>query len=236
MQAEKTEGEPGACIQNIAPQDAVLILSSSWICRGGLKHLIFEHGAYGSVLEAEDIESALGLLASMSNIKIVITDLQAADGDTGEHICNLLAAAGDVPVIVMSDDSSLGSALAAIDLGVSGYTSRDAGEDDILRTINAVKQGSIHVSKTILRKERPDPVKKLKLVSPVSEGEMGANLTPRQTEILAELGRGKSNRDIAERLQISVQTVKIHVAAILKTLRVENRTQAALLVQFGTPI
>lgn len=53
-------------------------------------------------------------------------------------------------------------------------------------------------------------------------------LTPRQREVLAEIGKGGSNREIAAALQISVATVKLHVNAVLKTLGARNRTEAAL--------
>lgn len=56
-------------------------------------------------------------------------------------------------------------------------------------------------------------------------------LTPRQREVLAEIGKGGSNREIAAALQISVATVKLHVNAVLKTLGARNRTEAALAMQ-----
>ncbi len=54
-------------------------------------------------------------------------------------------------------------------------------------------------------------------------------LTPRQKEVLAEIGKGRSNQEIARVLGISIATVKLHVNAILQTLGVRNRTEAAII-------
>lgn len=60
-------------------------------------------------------------------------------------------------------------------------------------------------------------------------GESLAQLTPRQREVFTQLGEGKSNREIANQLDLSVSTIKIYVTGVLKALHIRNRTQAGIL-------
>jgi DNA-binding NarL/FixJ family response regulator len=64
--------------------------------------------------------------------------------------------------------------------------------------------------------------------SPSSQASQGLGLTERQAQVLARIAQGKPNKVICRELNLAVGTVKIHVSAVLKALRVSNRTQAAI--------
>ncbi|HEX8224044.1 MAG TPA: response regulator transcription factor [Allosphingosinicella sp.] len=109
--------------------------------------------------------------------------------------------------------------------GVSGFVDNDGSIDDVVRAVLLVSRGDFScspstaaavVSGLIGRARRPRP-------EPVS------GLTPRETEILSDLERGASNKEIARRLGISAATVKNHVHHLLEKLKVTRRAQAAAL-------
>lgn len=228
-------------------QDSVLLIDPQWICRNGLRHLIEEQTAYKQVLEAEDIEAACKKLSSCPNIKLIIMELNLPAMDYVEGIAAVEAEAGSIPILAISDGLTRQEVLDAIVHGAAGFVCKSGGEEEILEAITAVESGAIHISGPLFCKTDGAVSNHRKLLYPrtrthgQTQNRMKthdrtrcaavANLTVRQREILHELERGQSNRSIAESMAISVNTVKIHVGAILKVLGVKNRTQAALLAQ-----
>lgn len=115
-----------------------------------------------------------------------------------------------VPVVVLSGRCDTETALAAIRLGVRGYLSPSLGIDQILTALRLLRGGGVFIA--------PD--------SGPEEGSWPreTGLTPRETEVLAHLRQGKPNKVIAYDLGLAENTVKAHVAHILKKLGAVNRT------------
>src|SRR5690606_25666509 len=109
----------------------------------------------------------------------------------------------------------------AIRAGALGYLFKDSGPDELVKAIRQVYRGEYSLHPTIARKLLRE------LVEPESEPEV-VSLTERETEVLRMVARGRSNRQIAERLAISEATVRTHVSNILAKLNLGSRTQAAL--------
>jgi LuxR family transcriptional regulator, positive regulator of biofilm formation len=109
-----------------------------------------------------------------------------------------------------------------IDLGVRGFFFESDHPDVILKGICALKYGEMWVARGILMEyisHRPKQT---------SNQDEDVHLTAREKDILVQLASGATNEDIADRLFISLHTVKTHIANIRKKLHVENRLQAAL--------
>lgn len=224
-------------------QDSVLIIDPQWVCRSGLKHLMLEQAGYQQVQEAESIEVACAKLSRFPNIKLIIMELRLPGMGYTESLAAVGKMANEIPILGMSDGLDRQEILESISHGAAGFVCKTGSEEEILQAIKAVESGAIHISKPLVwgsggtvKKHQPslqhrdkthgqDPGR-----SQIRKDAM-ATLTVRQREVLEELGQGQSNRDIAEHMEISVNTVKLHVGAILKTLDIKNRTQAALLVQ-----
>lgn len=110
--------------------------------------------------------------------------------------------------------------LKSKEVGVDGYMLKEAFAEDILYALHVVFRGKPFIDPEIIRYE----------TSSKAEDDYLNSLTPREREVLIELGKGLSNSEIAEKLYISENTVKKHVSNILSKLELEHRTQAALLV------
>ncbi len=102
--------------------------------------------------------------------------------------------------------------------GAAGVLYKDVDPDALVRAIRAVHDGHLllapEAAGTLLRR-------------PPGRGGLDA-LTAREREVLAELAKGRSNREIARALNVSEKTVKAHVSSVLAKLGVQDRTQAAL--------
>lgn len=134
-------------------------------------------------------------------------------------------AAGAGKVAVFSDRDSPAFIRETMELGIKGFIPKGLGVNLVLNALSLVEMGGRYVPDALLA-SRPEGFAE----SPEAFLNGGQEkLTPRQREVLSELGKGRSNQEIARVLGISVATVKLHVNAILQALGVRNRTEAAII-------
>jgi len=118
-------------------------------------------------------------------------------------------------VLVVTSYTEPSAVLPAVRAGAAGYVYKDVDPPALAAAIRSVHAGHVLL--------HPDVVRLL-----AAEDARPAELTARERDVLAELARGRSNREIARALRLSEKTVKTHVSAILGKLGVQDRTQAAL--------
>lgn len=109
--------------------------------------------------------------------------------------------------------------------GVSGYVLKDINPDKLIETIKMVASGQSVVSPSITNKLLGEFSR---VTSRKKKKEEWETLTRRELEVLQELAKGRSNKEIAEFLTISEKTVKNHITSIFRKLMVDDRTQAVL--------
>src|SRR5439155_5019789 len=119
-------------------------------------------------------------------------------------------------VLVVTSYTEPSAVLPAVRAGAAGYVYKDVDPPALAAAIRSVHAGHVLLHPDVLRL----------LASDNRSG--GTQLTVREREVLAEVARGRSNREIARALSLSEKTVKTHVSAILGKLGVQDRTQAAL--------
>ncbi len=110
------------------------------------------------------------------------------------------------------------SAAAAVRAGAVGYVRKSAGLEELRTAIRAAAAANSHSSAGGAGN----------LVQAIRSGAAGRDLTPREMDVLLQLGQGRANKQIAQNLGVSEQTVKSHVSNILGKLQVSSRTEAAL--------
>jgi two-component system, NarL family, nitrate/nitrite response regulator NarL len=125
-------------------------------------------------------------------------------------------------LIVLSSSEDPNDVRLALKSGACGYVPKSASPQNILSALRLVLAGEIYVPPLMLDF---DPT--TADVSSRAALELGERLTERQTEVLRQLCRGLSNKEISRALDLSEKTTKSHVTAIFKALGVVNRTQAA---------
>jgi DNA-binding NarL/FixJ family response regulator len=168
--------------------------------------------------EAGDGATALALAAEREP-DVILLDLKLPGMD-GIAVLGELKARGDQSrVLVLTSVTDHALAAAAMRAGAAGVLYKDVDPDALVRAIRAVHDGHLllapEAAGTLLR-TTSGPVRGLDA------------LTSREREVLAELARGHSNREIARALRVSEKTVKAHVSSVLAKLGVQDRTQAAL--------
>jgi two-component system, NarL family, response regulator LiaR len=118
-----------------------------------------------------------------------------------------------------ADDEKVFTALRS---GATGYLLKDVQPNDLVKAILAAERGEVQL--------HPEVAKKLmnEVIAPTKEADPLDELTEREREVLALLGHGLSNKEIAYKISVSEKTVKAHVSSILNKLNLPGRTHAAL--------
>ena len=211
----------------------ILIADDHPLFREGLSRLVTELDPETQVVEAGDFPEAVKAARGEGPFNLVLTDLKMPGMDEFAGVRALREAAPSVPIVVVSGFETRANLERALEAGAQGFLPKTAPPSVMLNALRLVMLGEIYVPPSLFSSQAgPREMASANLDSTRSAMEARANiemLTQRQLGVLALIGQGMSNRDIADRLNISEGTVKVHVGAILKTLGVNNRTQAALL-------
>jgi DNA-binding NarL/FixJ family response regulator len=165
---------------------------------------------------AHDLDTAFAL-AARGKFDLVMLDLGMPGYSGVEALGRFRERLPELPVVVVSGASDPKVINAALDLGAMGFIPKSAQRDVLLNAVRLVISGAIYV-----------PVEALNAAPAVAGATVAPELSPRQREVLTLLLKGLSNKLIARELQISENTTKIHVSAVLDALGVQTRTQAVI--------
>jgi DNA-binding NarL/FixJ family response regulator len=195
------------------------------VVRQGLRSFLEAQG-FEVVGEAGDGEAAVRLV-EQTRPDVLLTDLVMPGVDGIEAIRRLRAAGSTVGILVLTSFSGAEQVIPAIQAGADGYMLKDAGPAALDGAIRAVVRGepllAPEAAAAVMAKVAGEASPAAAPVHPDLD-----RLTAREREVLAGLGRGLSNRQLAAELYVSEKTVKTHVSNLLAKLRLSDRTQAAL--------
>jgi DNA-binding NarL/FixJ family response regulator len=196
----------------------VLIVDDNPTVRAGLASVLAAEEDIEVVGELGDGQAAAGA-ARRKRPHVVLMDVSMAGANGANAAAAIAATRPEVNVVVLSTVADRERVLAAVDAGAVGYLPRDASPDELVRGIRAAARGE---SAGTLRAA-------LALVTePAGRTSPALPLTPREREVLALVGGGLANKQIARRLGISEKTVKAHLGRAFQRIGVGDRTQAAL--------
>jgi len=204
----------------------ILLADDHALFREGMRHVLTQLGEDIAITEAGDFSQIQHQLATQEDITLVLLDLHMPKNDglaVLEYIGEQFPA---LPVVMLSGSESRDDMQRAIDLGAVGFIEKSSTAQVMLSALNLVLSGGIYIPPAMVRRS---PVSPETLVE--GSGQNTLNLTPRQLDVLKRIIEGQPNKIIADELGVSIATVKAHVTATLKALRVTNRTQAARAVE-----
>jgi DNA-binding NarL/FixJ family response regulator len=206
----------------------VLVADDHSVFRTGLVQVLRVLRRDVDVVEATDFDEAVTIVSGPGEFDLVLVDLLMPGMEPFEGLKALTELLPDVPVVVVSAVENRQDTLRAIDLGAMGYIPKTASSDEFLRLLNLVLEGEIVLPRNVMdRRESASPIAGSRENSAYNE--QLATLTKRQRQVLDLLAQGKPNVEIARELGVSEKTVRFYISAILKSLKVNNRTQAALI-------
>jgi len=202
----------------------ILIADDHELFRDGLRHVLDQLGAELTIVEACDFTQAVAAVNSQSDFDIVLLDLNMPGMPWNEGLQTLRTTLPDtVPIIILSASDDRRHVLQAVNSGAAGFIPKTSSSRVMLSALKLVLSGGVYLPPALLEQSTPQND-----IGPMANENAVSFLTPRQREVLALLGQGKSNKEIARVLQLAEGTVKLHVTAILKALNVNNRTRAVV--------
>jgi DNA-binding NarL/FixJ family response regulator len=207
----------------------LLVVEDHALVREGLVRLLGQVDDEVAVTGKADFESALAVLDAEEDFDLILLDLAlpGIDGFSGLDILRKRFPA--IPVAVVSAYDDVPTITRVMNLGASGFIPKAFSGEALLSAVRDILDGNIFRPGTQTNGARLDSVTTTP-PSKVAVRPEEIGLTDRQAQVLALMVRGMSNRDIAEQLQLSEGTVKIHATAVFKTLGVSSRTQALVAV------
>ncbi|MDB6111204.1 MAG: DNA-binding response regulator [Pedosphaera sp.] len=198
----------------------VAIVEDNKITRESLETIVNLSPDYRCVCVCETAEEALRLIPKHQP-EVVLMDIQLPNMSGVECVARLKEQLPSVQVIMVTVYQDPDRIFRALRAGASGYLLKRATPEKVLNAIRDVQQGGVPMSAEIARK-----VIKHFQTQPVATAEV-EKLSPREREILDLVAPGFSNKEIADRLNISVESIRWHLKNIYHKLHVHSRTEAA---------
>lgn len=200
----------------------ILIVDDHWVVREGLKMILETDEQYEVIDEAEEGESAIGLIKE-AEPDIILLDLNMPGGLDGlgtlEKMKELQL---EIPVIILTTYNEDELMMNALALGAKGYLLKDTSRDNLFRTLQSALRGE-----TLLQPEITSRVFAFRQDRKSSSvPESSYQVTPKERIILQAIARGARNKEIASDLGISERTVKAHLTNIYNKLGVDSRSEA----------
>ncbi len=195
----------------------LLIADDHGIVREGLRLYLKWDPELEVVGEAADGQEALDL-AERLRPDIVLMDILMPRMDGLAATAAIRRRLPETDVIILTSVLDDATVRQAIQAGAMGYILKDTSSDELCRAIHAAAGGQVQLSRQVARR----------MLAEREEGVALQALTEREQEVLCQVARGRSNKEIAGDLGIAEKTVKAHVGNLLNKLGLASRTQAAL--------
>jgi len=197
-------------------------------CRRLLQSLRAGNGSrpISTIAAGDDLPKQIA--ASMPSV--ILFDLGSSPDARGLAIVSALSALAKTIVLAGTDDD--GVAVQALKAGAAGFCPRDTPTELLRRAVQLVEAGEIWVGRRVMVRLIEELA--LRTAAPPAIAN-GAQLTPRERELVGLVAGGANNKDIARRLAISVKTVKTHLTSIFKKLGLSTRLELAVAIGRSAP-
>lgn len=208
----------------------LIVDDHAFVCEG-LKATLSEQFDELEVKSTVSCDEAISIL-SEHTFDLMILDLFMPGGSGGFNFINVLRERyPDLPLVVLSASENSTHIRKCLELGVTGFVTKSAPKESLFEAILKALNGEQYVPKYLIE-SMPEVAKVIDEVdSGVNIEIISELITERQMDILRCISRGCSNKHIARELDLSENTVKVHVSAMLRALGLTNRTQAGILGQ-----
>ncbi len=193
------------------PKITVLLVDDHALVRRGFRRMLEDDAEILVVGEASDGREAVRLAWGL-HPRVIVMDCAMPDLNGIEATRQILEKYPEAAILMLSMHSEETLVRQALDAGAHGYVLKNANDLDLVSAVKSIAAGMTVLDPQV---SRPDALR----------GERGGGLTPRELEVLQHIVAGKSNKEIAADLNLSVNTVAVHRANIMDTLGIHKTAE-----------
>ena len=205
----------------------VLVVDDHPLIRQALLVVLTQLDSDLQVLEAGNCQDALALAESNTDLDLVLLDIHLPGVSGLDALQSFRERVPAVPVVVISASEDPDDVTRALDAGAMGFIPKSQSSQVMINALRLVLAGGVYLPPEMVRHAPRSGAPRTASSASVT-GYRDIGLTERQAQVLALLIQGKPNKLICRDLDLAEGTVKIHITAILKALKVSNRTQAVI--------
>jgi DNA-binding NarL/FixJ family response regulator len=194
-------------------QIRVLLIEDHFLARMALHSVLAGHSQIQIVGEASDGETGIDMFRTLRP-DVIVLDLRLPRISGFEVIVQIRKELPNARIVILSNYQGSEDIYRAVSSGAMAYLTKDASGEELLNAIQSVNRGLRYLPHIALDR--------------LAERMPSIELTPREKEVLTCITQGRSNREIAEELNIAEKTVRIHVSSVLDKMGARDRTQATI--------
>lgn len=215
----------------------ILVADDHTLFREGLRYILQDLTADLEILEAEGYDEIFEVAGEGWLPDVILLDLNMPGMDRFSSLKALTTRFPGSAIVIVSASEDRADVRRMLGYGARGFIPKSSSREVMVSALRLVLSGGTYLPPFVLDDEEAvssNARNHAHTHAPAPGGEAPSpptgldNLTPRQQDVLACLAEGKSNKEIARELGLAEGTVKIHIAGILKALKVSNRTQAII--------
>lgn len=202
----------------------ILIADDHALFRDGLAMHLEEINPDVVLLQASNFSQALKILDKEANIDMVIVDLDMPDMKWEDGIEELRKKSEKAALVVVSASEDIRNIRKILAAGIKGYIPKRSDSKIMHNALKLILDGGTYIPPALIESSSDGNYS-------TNHRSSGKTLTNRQSQVLDLIAQGKSNKQIAYEMGVSEATVKLHINALLRSLKVNNRTQAVVTAQ-----
>jgi DNA-binding NarL/FixJ family response regulator len=219
-----------------------LVADDHALIREGIKLLLSKLDENAVIFDASYGKEVRDVVTENRDLDFILLDFYLPGTDTLELLRELSEHYPHIPLIVFSGVENPMLMRKSLDCGASGFIPKSSDNELVLHAIRLVLNGGVYTPSSMLQYaegEAPPPPETPLPTTQVQSRDSSilpgrrkrVSLTERQLEVLKLISLGKTNREIAEALDLSANTVKVHITAIMQVLQTTNRTEAVIVAR-----
>lgn len=199
----------------------ILLVEDQVIVRKGLRMIIEQDDRFIVVAEAGNGNEAITLMERHA-VDLILLDIRMPNMNGVETTKIIKQRWPNVKILVLTTFNDDEAAMETLKDGVNGFMLKTSEPEKLIQAVHSCLQGGLVLHEDVAAKMMP------RLLEKKSPKQVHVPLTPRELDIARLVGEGKTNKEIAEHLYLSVGTVKNHLTQILQQLNLRDRTQLAI--------
>jgi two-component system response regulator DegU len=207
----------------------VVIISRQPLLRAGIEHSLSQIGGV-EILQAGDFQKEVLSRLDMVLPDVIIVDIDDSSDERFKIVREIKQHLPNIGVIIISNNDDDEQIFQALKSQAAAYLTRDVTTEELGKTVRQVANGEYPINETFVNRPKvaSQVVEQFQGLALSGEVDFVLPLTSREREVLEYIAQGYPNKQIADKLEISEQTIKNHVTSVLRKLNANSRTEAVV--------